>query len=169
MKYASIVMTIFLIVLIATGCAGRAGLSQPPNSDEKLAAQKCGCPIAFSTTHAERNTANGIDVMITWKNISDKTIKYCYMEAYLKNAVGDRVVGEIRGKKSVILQYTGTYKPGKTHWGGLSVHPAAIYHPNAKSVHIEKVWVEFMDGTKINPVLVDGMISSYGPIGSKIY
>lgn len=169
MKNTSIVMTILLAIFITSGCAGRAGLSQPPNSDEISAAQQSGCPIAFSTTHAERNTANGIDVKITWKNISNKTIKYCYIEAYLKNAFGDRVSGQITGKKSIILEYTGPYKPGETHWGGLSVHPAVIYHPNAESIHIEKVWVKFMDGTTTNPIIVDGMISSYGLIEEKIY
>jgi hypothetical protein len=170
MKKVLAVIAVLFIISIFSGCAaGRAGLSQPPSADEILAAKNIGCPIAFSTTHAERNSANGIDVMITWKNITDKTIKYCYMEAYLKNAVGDRVIGEIRKNRSVILEFTGPYKPGKTNWGGLKAHPAAIYHTNAKTVHIEKVWVKFMDGTKVDPIIVDGTVSTYGLIDSKVY
>jgi len=158
-----------IILCLQMGCAtGLGGLSQPPDGNEILAARNQNCPIAFSTIHAERNTVDGIDVMVTWKNISNKTIKYCYMVAYFKNAVGDRVTGFIRGRKLTPLRFTGPFAPGQIHWGGGSgYHSTVIYHENAKTIHIEYVQVKFMDGSQTKMIPVDGLISSYGEIKLK--
>ena len=161
---------LIILFLAIVSCGGMASLAYPPNDKEIESAQNISSPIAFSGIHAERNSANGIDVMVTWKNISpDKTIKYCYMDIYLKNAVGDHVPCQITRQDSVTLKFTGPYPPGKTHWGGLSTHEAVTYHPNAVSIHIEKVWAEYMDGTRTDMIMVDGLISSCGSITEKLY
>src|SRR5437899_10331612 len=119
-----IVSSVVVSAFVSTGCeTGRAGLSQPANAAEVSAAKERRSPIAFSATHAERNSADGIDIFVTWKNISERDIKYVYLTAGLKNRVGDWVAGEITGNKSVTLKFTGPFKPGQNHWGGLSVHP----------------------------------------------
>lgn len=167
-RFLAVVFSLGLFLL--TACeGGMSGLSQPPSGEEIAAARSIGSPVAFSTLHAERNRLNGIDIMITWENISGKDIKYCYMTAYLKNAVGDRVADSLTGKDSATLEFTGPYAPGARNWGGMKAFSAALYHPNAASLHIETVWVVYMDGNKSDPVRIDGLLSSFGPIVEKQY
>lgn len=162
-------------MMILNGCLlSKAELSslattRPPDAVEMAAAHERGCPIALSAVYGERNYLDGIDVEVTWRNISGHAIKYCNMEIYLKNQVDERVRCEITGHDSVVLQFTGPFEPDFVHMGAHRGHKAALYHINAASVHISRIWVEFMDGTRSDLVEVDGMAGSFGFIGERRY
>lgn len=157
-------------LFIVSGCGGVASLSQPPNSQETAAAVAAGSPVSISAILGERNSANGIDVSITWKNLSaEKTIKYCWFVAEFANSVGDVVTSTIGDKKEVNLEATGPYKPGKTTWGGLHGWSAAFYHPNASTVRLKSVQCEYMEnGEKTDVVKLAGVIGASGEVIEKM-
>jgi len=169
MRRIKLSITGVIVCLALSACeGGRTGLSQPASNAEVAAAKVINCPIAFSTTYAERNSVNGLDVMITWKNISGKDLKYVYMEVGFKNAVNDWVDSDISNKNSEIIKFTGPISDGENHWGGWDgKHPAVMYSPEAKTIHIKKVWVDYMDGTKSEVIDTSNLMSSFGEIGSK--
>jgi hypothetical protein len=162
-------LALLLFPLLLVGCSGRTGLSQPPDKQEIEAARQKGSPVAFSTTMGLRNSANGIDVMMTWENLSpDKTIKYAWFEVEFVNNVGDVVASEMPGRPDVTrLQATGPIAPGGRSWGGVEGWPAAFYHPNASSLRMITVSVEYTDGTKVGPIDVRGLPGSSGEIEAK--
>lgn len=163
-------LIMMLSVAFIISCAGPAVLSQPPNQKEIASAVSAGLPVAISGIYAERDSANGIDVSITFKNLSKtKTIKYCWFTVEFINAVGDIVTSSISNKKEALLSATGPYKPGKNVWGGFSNWPDAFYHANAKTVRIKAVEVEYMDGEKVGPVDANGVLGATGIVDNKVY
>lgn len=156
---------ITLSIIILSGCeGGNTGLSQPASKMEISKSKEIGCPIAFSTTHAELNSAGGVDVAITWKNVSDKTLKYVYVEVGVKNNVGDIIKGSISRKTNAVLEYVGPHKPNKNHWGGLATHKAVLYNESAKQVFVKSVWVMYMDGSRSEKFDGTKLPSTTGPI-----
>ena len=88
------------------------------------------------------NSADGCDVIIKFKNISGKRIKYVTFSAYPINAVDDRVGCEIKGYASQRLKYTGPLPSGAStngYWEDV------WYNPTIRKMKIERVVVEFMD------------------------
>lgn len=168
MLRSKLCLGIFLVLFVYGCAAGRGGLSQPPSSDEISAARRIGSPIAFSTTHAEINSANGLDVMITWENVTNKVIKYCYVQVCFKNNVDDPVRGEISGKKYAVLEYVGPFKPGDKNWGGRTVHTDVMYNPTATTVQALTVWCKYMDGSESIKLDVTGLPSTSGQVKPKI-
>jgi len=103
------------------------------------------------------NSAGGCGASIYFKNLSKKTIKYIFFSAYPINAVDDRVPCEIRGYDFGRLKYTGPLNPGASD-GGL--WDDVWYNHSARKVIIEKIEIQFMDGSLI--VVPESMISAVG-------
>ena len=92
------------------------------------------------------NSAGGVDAIVFYKNLSDKTIKYFYWEGYAKNAVGDIVENEIGGRELFGGKDTGPIKPRKTGGG---CWDCIIYNSTARKLIITEVAIEYMDGTEL--------------------
>ncbi len=92
------------------------------------------------------NSAGGVDAIVYYKNLSDKTIKYFYWEGYAKNAVGDIVESEIGGREIFRGKDTGPIKPRKIGGG---CWDCIIYNWTAKKLVITEVTIEYMDGTEL--------------------
>lgn len=92
------------------------------------------------------NSAAGVDAIIYYKNLSNKTIKYFYWEGYAKNAVGDIVENEIGGRELFGGKDTGPIKPRKTGGG---CWDCIIYNSTARKLIITEVTIEYMDGTEL--------------------
>lgn len=92
------------------------------------------------------NSAGGVDAIVYYKNLSDKTIKYFYWEGYAKNAVGDIVESEIGGREIFRGKDTGPIKTRKTGGG---CWDCIIYNWTAKKLVITEVTIEYMDGTEL--------------------
>lgn len=92
------------------------------------------------------NSAGGVDAIVFYKNLSDKTIKYFYWEGYAKNAVGDIVESEIGGRELFRGKDTGSIKPRKTGGG---CWDCIIYNSTARKLIITEVAIEYMDGTEL--------------------
>ena len=92
------------------------------------------------------NSAAGVDAIIYYKNLSNKTIKYFIWKGYAKNAVGDIVENEIGGNVSFSGKDTGPIRPGKTGGG---CWDCIIYNWTAKKLVMTSVTIEYMDGTEL--------------------
>lgn len=92
------------------------------------------------------NSAAGVDAIIYYKNLSNKTIKYFYWEGYAKNAVCDIVENEIGGRELFGGKDTGPIKPQKTGGG---CWDCIIYNSTARKLIITEVAIEYMDGTEL--------------------
>lgn len=92
------------------------------------------------------NSAGGVDAIVYYKNVSDKTIKYFFWEGYAKNAVGDIVESEIGGRDFFRGKDTGPIKPRKIGGG---CWDCIIYNSTAKKLVITEVAIEYMDGTEL--------------------
>lgn len=90
------------------------------------------------------NSAGGVDAYFSYKNCSDKTIKYLVWEGMPINAVGDPVSCEIRGYSIFHGKDTGPVKPNA--FGG-GVWGCAWYNWTAKKLDIIGVKIEYTDGS----------------------
>lgn len=109
------------------------------------------------------NSAGGWDIQLRITNNYDKVIKYIYFNFAAYNGVGDRVCCTARGENVVSGSFTGPLEPGK-HTKYLTFD-TMFYNNSIKDIKIEKVEIEFMDGTKDE---VDGASLSIGE-GSGCY
>lgn len=101
------------------------------------------------------NSADGVDVEITWINKSDKTIKYIVFEVVPYNAVDDIVKCRIRNKSTSRLQSTGPFATGEGDayyssysnewWGG--IWEAVWYNNTVVRLEFKKIEIEYIDGT----------------------
>ena len=91
------------------------------------------------------NSVGGCDATIGIKNISGKTIKYIEIEMMFFNAVGDQVKCEIGGYYH-LGKVTGPIKPGEHNY---YTWECPIYNYSARSVGINYVLIEYMDGTEL--------------------
>ena len=103
--------------------------------------------VRLTTAHlSSPNSAGGVDAIVRYKNLSNKTIKYFYWKGYAKNAVGDIVLNEIGGEGIIGGKDTGPIKHGKSGGGCWS---CVIYNWTAKKLVITEVTIEYMDGTEL--------------------
>lgn len=92
----------------------------------------------------DQNSVGGVDVEISLKNTSNRTIKYVVFTARFKNAVGDEVYCDIRHNCVCDLKVTGPVYSGKStscYWD------AVIYNWNCKQIYFDEIKVIFMDDT----------------------
>lgn len=101
------------------------------------------------------DSVGGVDVAIGWENMSDKTIKYIYFTVKPINAVNDTVNCRITKDSKIILQETGPFEKNactyyyepitRTEIG--SVWSNVWYNGTVHHINLEKVKIEYMDGT----------------------
>ena len=95
--------------------------------------------------HNGPNSAGGVSVKWSFKNNTDKTIKYASFWLTPKNAVNDIVSCDIRRRSTDGVKYTGPLAPGGIHNGALWEN--AWYNNAITTARMIKVYVEYMDGT----------------------
>lgn len=92
------------------------------------------------------NSAGGVDVDAMFTNQSDKMIKYLRVTVVPYNAVMDPVHCHVRGRSSVTLEDVGPWVPNGTDIGGWE---NVWYNSTISYLSLERVEIEYMDGTKI--------------------
>lgn len=100
--------------------------------------------VSINSVHKSLNSVGGLDITISFKNESNKTINYIDTVYKVKNSVEDEVACRIHGFNHPKLHYTGPLKPNESQkalWG------AAVYNSTITQIHINKLSVEFSDGT----------------------
>jgi hypothetical protein len=100
--------------------------------------------ISITQVNFDHNSVGGVDINISFKNLSNKTIKYVTFTARFKNSVGDNVYCDIRRTSTMDLEYTGPLYSGRsdrTYWD------AVIYAWTCKRIYFDEIEVTFMDGT----------------------
>lgn len=156
-----------LSILFLSGCSAIGSISQSPSEEEINEARALNSPIAISAIFGDRNSAGGIEVMMSYMNISNKTIKYVYFDVVAVNAVGDIVAGKIRRNKINTLKDTGPIKP--MGYGSFPRWKNAIYQGEAIKLAILSARIVYMDGTKEEIKDLIKLKSSTGIIEEKIY
>lgn len=92
------------------------------------------------------NSASGCDASFYYVNKSSKTIKYVVWEGSFKNAVGDYVTCEVRRDSSYRGKDTGPVKSGRSGGGSWE---CVIYNWSAKTLVINSIDIDYMDGSSI--------------------
>lgn len=92
------------------------------------------------------NSAGGVDAIISFENVSGKTIKYVLWEGKAKNAVGDFVLNEIGYDEDFGGRYTGPMGTGKSETARWD---CVIYNNTAERLVLTKIKVQYMDGTEV--------------------
>lgn len=91
------------------------------------------------------NVAGGYSVKWDFKNNTGKTIKYASFWFTPYNAVKDAVKCTVKGTSTDGVKFTGPLAHGQLHLG--SYWENAWYNSTISTVVMEKVYVEYMDGT----------------------
>jgi hypothetical protein len=120
------------------------------SSTATLTVQQDSFYRAVEITYAylrDPNTAGGCDAVVTYSNLSDKTIKYFIWRGYALNAVGDKVMCTVRDSYYFAGKDTGPYDPGETLCGGK--WGTMIYNYSARKLVIYEISIEYMDGSII--------------------
>ena len=109
------------------------------------------------------NSAGGVNVKIMFKNTSDKTIKYIYINCTPYNAVDDVVPCSIRGYKVLDLSITGPIEPntgnipeymwkylGNLDYNGvyLAEFENVWYNSTIKYAVVDKIEIVYMDNSR---------------------
>ena len=103
--------------------------------------------IKFTAAYLGKpNSAGGCDAYFRFKNTSDYTIKYLYIQCVIYNAVGDIISDEL-GRDGISLKYTGPLKPGRSDSGNWE---CIIYNYSAKRLVVTSLDIEYMNGTTIH-------------------
>lgn len=109
----------------------------------------------------EPNSASGCDYHFIFKNLSHKTIKYLKFEGFVYNAVGDKVLCNIKASSIIKGRETGPIKPGEQGGG---TWETIIYNWAADTVKLEKISIEYMDGTTYHLQAKDILTLFFHPI-----
>ena len=90
------------------------------------------------------NSAGGVSIRMSIKNVGSKTIKYYIVEFEPYNAVGDKVCCSIGKHSNYVAKGTGPLEQNRTT---TVIAKNAWYNPTIKTLKIVQVGVEYMDGT----------------------
>jgi hypothetical protein len=90
------------------------------------------------------NSADGVDLHITWENLSKKTIKYITFGVDPYNAVDDAVACDITGHVRVYCKSTGPHAPDSQE---SATWENTWYNNTIVRAQIEEVTIIWMDGT----------------------
>lgn len=91
------------------------------------------------------NSAGGVSVRMSLKNLSEKTIKYYSLFFIPYNAVGDAVSCSIRHESERGVRGTGPIAQNQTVYN--QIFENAWYDFSIKSARLSKAYIEYMDGT----------------------
>ena len=95
--------------------------------------------------HSGPNSAGGVSVKWSFKNNTEKTIKYASFWFTPYNRVGEVQSCSIRRTSTDGVKYTGPLAPGGIHQGALWEN--AWYNYSISSVSLSHVYIEYMDGS----------------------
>lgn len=90
------------------------------------------------------NSVGGIGLQLTFKNMSEKTIKYIYFYFFAYNAVGDVQECSTTGKVKACLKYTGPLEPEKV---ARNTWDCVWYNSTISTCTLSEVEIEYMDGS----------------------
>ncbi len=102
------------------------------------------------------NSADGVDMRISWTNTSNKTIKYIHFYVVPYNAVGDQMYCDIRDYSRFDAYVTGPcepghegyYKIGDIYYGNL--WETVWYNSSIRTIELVGMKIIYMDGTTID-------------------
>ncbi|MBE5764336.1 MAG: leucine-rich repeat domain-containing protein [Clostridiales bacterium] len=132
-----------------TGVCDRCNVRQGWTQDEVRSLIK-----VYDIFVTDIDSADGVDMTISWENTSSKTIKYIYFSVEAYNAVHDKVYCEIRGYNVFIGSITGPLEPGYSN---------LIYDSNKDEYFIDGGWencyynsdIKYFDLTNIRIIYMD--------------
>ena len=104
-----------------------------------------GYSNGYDGWHNGPNSAGGISVKWSFKNNTEKTIKYASFWMTPYNAVNDAQQCSIKRKSTDGVRYTGPLAPGGIATGNLWEN--AWYNHTITTARLEKIYIEYMDGT----------------------
>lgn len=104
-----------------------------------------GYKDGYDGWHDGPNSAGGFSLKWDFKNCTGKTIKYAHFWATPYNAVDDPVKCTVTGESTDGVRFTGPLANGETYTGCLWEN--AWYNHTIKTARMEKVYIEYMDGT----------------------
>lgn len=108
------------------------------------------CEI-YSCTSSQPNSAGGVDVSISFRNLSEQAIKYITFSVTPYNAVGDQVTSEIGNRSVVPLKATGPIGPAVIKGDFTSVSWDTIWYNNTiTNCAISSVQIEYDSGEIID-------------------
>lgn len=102
------------------------------------------------------NSVGGIGLQLTFKNMSEKTIKYIYFYFFAYNAVGDVQECSTTGKVKACLKYTGPLEPEKV---ARNTWDCVWYNSTISTCTLSEVEIEYMDGS--TEKIDGGQVSRY--------
>ncbi|MBE6636358.1 MAG: hypothetical protein E7618_00980 [Ruminococcaceae bacterium] len=120
--------------------------------------------VSVNAWCAGPNSAGGVSVKWSFKNLADKPIKYASFWFTPMNAVGDAVTCRITSKSKNGVRYTGPLAPGASNFNSLFEN--AWYNNSITSVRLDSVYIEYMDGSKEDIQPADILFSSEGVAGA---
>lgn len=156
---------IAFIVIFSLGCQVVNRKPEQINPIGLKEAEKAGLPIfVFHADPSNPNSANGVDVYLGFKNLSDKEIKYVKFIITPYNRVNDILKCTIRNISQANLRYTGPLKPGGDNgtyctrpfgemtsdivWHNEIVFKNVWYNPQIAEIKIESIILTFTDDSK---------------------
>lgn len=98
--------------------------------------------LLYGTSITPPNSANGVNFALSFKNISDRTIKYITVIATPYNAVGDPVVSEVGNESTARFTLTGPIEPNATNE---LKEENAWYNADINYANIEAIEIIYMD------------------------
>lgn len=156
MKNITAGVLVSLFSIIFTGCAtmaeNRAALASMQGELHQLVlahqnVSQTAKPITILGHNVSRpNSAGGVDFTISFQNTSGKIIKYARFTVTAINAVGDPVGCSVRGPGAATANLTGPVMPMAIENAG-SWWSCLWYNSTAAFARLDKVEVDFMDGT----------------------
>ena len=106
-----------------------------------------------------RGGGDGQQLKLTFKDLSDKPIKYITVKYYAINSVGDPESDNF-GRKEFSVKCTGPYTKNKTNKLGVDI---ALFHPNLLKALPHNIEIIYMDDTLDDIDINDDNIDLYFP------
>lgn len=106
-------------------------------------------PIAISRMIvAHIDSADGVSVLVDFKNTSKKTFKYVIFGVVPYNRVGDPVSSEIGRKSYAILEITGPLEPDTVK--NDCFFENVLYNNTVTEIKLKNVQIVYMDNSTVN-------------------
>lgn len=121
--------------------------TEPPTEEYQVIQESEVFPDDPLFYMAESNSAGGLQFLWAHKYMGTKEVKYYTLYIKLYNAVGDEVEDEIKGNSQIKLKMIGPINPGEYLLATSSRDPL-LYCSLCDKITIEKIELEYMDGTK---------------------
>ncbi len=127
---------IITLTLFFNGCITPTYVTLPHNSPIEITLLQRG----------SANSVGGVDVVVRYKNTSEKTIKYASFRIRAINAVGDAAYCQVRRSAVFNGRNVGPVNPGRSQvarWSNV------WYNSTIRDIQVVRVAITFMDDTVI--------------------